>query len=34
LEVDLEKKIVTKNNEILPLTSNEFEILKKLIEEK
>ena len=33
LEVDLEKKIVTKNNEILPLTSNEFEILKKLIEE-
>ena len=34
LEVDLEKKIVTKNNKILPLTSNEFEILKKLIEEK
>ena len=34
LEVDLENKIVTKNNEILPLTSNEFEILKKLIEEK
>ena len=34
LEVDLEKKIVKKNNEILPLTSNEFEILKKLIEEK
>lgn len=34
LEVDLEKKIVTKNNEILSLTSNEFEILKKLIEEK
>lgn len=34
LEVDLEKKIVIKNNEILPLTSNEFEILKKLIEEK
>ena len=34
LELDLEKKIVTKNNEILPLTSNEFEILKKLIEEK
>lgn len=34
LEVDLEKKIVTKNNEILLLTSNEFEILKKLIEEK
>ena len=34
VKVDLEKKIVTKNNEILPLTSNEFEILKKLIEEK
>lgn len=34
LEVDLEKKIVTKNNQILSLTSNEFEILKKLIEEK
>ena len=33
LEVDLEKKIVTKNNEILPLTSHEFEILTTLIEE-
>lgn len=32
LEVDLEKNIVKKENEILALTSNEFEILKKLIE--
>lgn len=34
LEVDLSKKIVKKENEILPLTSNEFEIFKKLLDEK
>lgn len=32
LEVDLEKNIVKKNDEILNLTSNEFEILRKMIE--
>lgn len=33
LEVDFDKKVVKKWNEILPLTLNEFEIFKKLIEE-
>lgn len=33
LEVDISKNTVKRNNEICPLTSNEFEILKKLIEQ-
>lgn len=32
LEMDFEKNIVKKNGEIIVLTSNEFEILKKLVE--
>lgn len=34
LELDLEKNIAKRNDEILSLTSNEFEILKKLVELK
>jgi len=34
IEIDLNKKIVKKNSKIILLTSNEFDILKKLFEEK
>ncbi|MDD2907339.1 MAG: response regulator transcription factor [Candidatus Gracilibacteria bacterium] len=34
ITIDITKKIVKKGNKIIPLTGNEYDILKKLLEEK